>query len=319
MQLYLLIESDAITFLAAVLFSYFILSRRLRKEKTVKTSDDGNNIKQKQSENKMENNNVDINSQIPANNEKTISDEDIKRELENEILRKKEIEEIQKKLTEHYSILRKAARDMLSSLKSPPEIRGPHIDHVPIPLIEKNNLWKDLCENHMSMEGRNPEKIWENYVDLINTYSNNVPQAFRSIQEFLFSGIKIKNHGESHEQNEDVYMVNGLSQLLTNLIIKRKITISYNEVKRGRKGKSKEILIDGDRLCVINEISANEIMERLELMVEGKNLPQSIINMQKMNEQLHDMKKRIEEYLNWFIFENSNMTECEVVKNEIGK
>lgn len=319
MQFYILIESDIITFFAAVLFSYFLSSRRVRKEKKVKTLDESNNLLENGSENKMENNNMDVKSENEVNNENIISTEDIKKELENEILRKKEIEELQNKLTEHYSILRKAARDMLSSLKSPPEISGPHINHVPIPLIEKNNLWKDLCENHMSGEGKNPEKIWETYVDLINTYSNNVPQAFRSIQELLFSGIKIKNNEETHEQNEDVYMIKGLSELLTNLIIKRKLSMSYNEVRKGRKGKLREILINGEKLCVINENSATEIMERLELIIEGKNLPQSIINMQKMNEQLHEMKKKIEDYLNWFIFENSNMTECVVVKNEIGK
>ncbi len=255
--------------------------------------------------------------------EHTGKKEEIKLEVDHEMERVnrelKNNEILMEKLEKHYSSLRKVSKDMMESLIDPSPFQSMAEDYVPIPLIDSKPLWLDLSRNHIPTERGNLKEMWEKYTDRMNVYSHMKLPAIKSLVSFLFrnSDYKKIEKSEASEAREAYYVQQPVTHILNELIFGNpKVEIILEEEKSSKKtGKFFVLRINNELMAGGKQHDLLAMQSIIQNIVDTKNT-----NVTKEIRDISDLVRGIREFisdirtlLNWFIFEEDNMTQCEIV------
>lgn len=257
------------------------------------------------------------------NEEQTAKEElsvEINREVEKITEEMRHHEQLREKLEKHYVTLRKVARDMLESLISPPPYISPSDTHIPVPIMDERPLWMDLSRNHIPVGKGDIFAKWSEYVEEMNRITVTKTRVFRSVEAYLFGGYSYPRIEASQEDGRDnFYTVDGMLLLLNSIYFNGQAKLEITDGRRQKRiSKNPVLMLDGtpfakgksDEISSI-EAKVNNLMNTDENWnVEGMD------ELMELLRKVETIKNEISATLNWFIFDNSEMKMCEMVKND---
>ncbi|MGP6206970.1 hypothetical protein ACNF42_02905 [Cuniculiplasma sp. SKW3] len=255
--------------------------------------------------------------------EETVKEElkvEINREVEKITEEMRHQEFIREKLEKHYVTLRKVARDMIDSLISPPPYTSPNDTHIPVPVINERPLWVDLAKNHIPSEKGDLLNRWADFVDTMNKITVMKTRVFRNVENYLFGGLNFtRKDSIKSEPQENVYSIDALLKLMNSIFFNEKLKIEVTDGKRGKKLGKAVLLSLGDSNLVSgsnDEISSIEAKINSLLNSEGQYTVEGMNELVELLKNAEKTKSEITDTLNWFIFDNSEMKMCEMVKSD---
>lgn len=245
---------------------------------------------------------------------------EINREVEKITEEMRHQEFMREKLEKHYVTLRKVARDMIDSLVSPPPYTSPNDTHIPVPVINERPLWVDLARNHIPTEKGDLLNRWADFVDTMNKITVMKTRAFRNVENYLFGGLNFtRKDGIKSEPQENVYSTDALLKLMNSIFFNEKLKIEVTDSKRGKKLAKTMSLFLGDSNLVMgnaDEISSIEAKINSLLNSDGQYNVDGMNELVELLKSAERTKLEITNMLNWFIFDNSEMKMCEMVKSD---
>jgi hypothetical protein len=256
--------------------------------------------------------------------DKILKREEIKLEIDRDAERRsdeiKRNELLLEKLEKHYSTLRKVSKDMLESIINPPEFSKLSDNYVPIPLMDEKPLWLDLANNHIPKTKGDLSALWSLYVQIMNQYSHERTEVIKSLRRSIFGNTDYnKSDMEVDlEKSENFYYSEPLVYIANKIFFgSPEIHFKIEELKRGKRGNGIAVLKLNDQNFIQGKSSEllalqsifEEIIEKRDtsLTEETRNLKQSLGHLKNI---IMDIK----ELLNWFIFEEDNMTQCDMLE-----
>ncbi|MHB1440202.1 MAG: hypothetical protein ACYCSO_03680 [Cuniculiplasma sp.] len=242
-------------------------------------------------------------------------DRDMER-LNNEI---KKNELIMEKLEKHYSTLRKVSKDMMESIIDPTRFSSFSDNYTPIPLMYEKPMWSDLGRNHIPKDQGGLNELWDKYVELTNVYSHQKTEAIKGILNHIFGGsdyVRV-DKSDNEERRDSYYHANPILLILNNLYFgSPEISFKVDEIRRDRKlGKfsvlsvNKEEFIHGKTPEIMAFIS---IFQEI-LLNKNYSICDETMALSKTKIQIEAIIKDIKKLLNWFIFEEDNMIQCDMM------
>ncbi|MGP6239454.1 hypothetical protein ACNF40_03435 [Cuniculiplasma sp. SKW4] len=255
--------------------------------------------------------------------EETVKEElkvEINREVEKITEEMRHQEFIREKLEKHYVTLRKVARDMIDSLISPPPYTSPNDTYIPVPVINERPLWVDLAKNHIPSEKGDLLNRWADFVDTMNKITVMKTRVFRNVENYLFGGLNFtRKDSIKSEPQENVYSIDALLKLMNSIFFNEKLKIEVTDGKRGKKLAKSVLLSLGDSNLVSgsnDEISSIEAKINSLLNSEEQYTVEGMNELVELLKNAEKTKSEITDTLNWFIFDNSEMKMCEMVKSD---
>ncbi len=244
---------------------------------------------------------------------------EVDREMEriNSEMRRNEM--LMEKLEKHYSSLRKVSKDIMESLREPTIFQNMSEDYAPVPLMDSKPLWMDLSKNHIPLDRGNLEELWEKYTDQMNVYSHMKLPAIRSMINYLISPLNYKKVELSDvpETTEPYYIQKPVIHILNALILgSPALEIIVEEEKSTKKsGKLFTIKLNGDLFAEgkHHDILALQSIINNFIGSRNTNVTDEVKNIFAVSEDIKRSISEIRGLLNWFIFEEDNMTQCEMV------
>lgn len=253
----------------------------------------------------------------------SVKKEEIKLEVDSEMerinseMRKNEI--LMEKLEKHYSSLRKVSKDIMESLTEPTMFQTMSQDYAPVPLMDSKPLWIDLSRNHIPLERGNLEELWEKYTDQMNVYSHMKLPAISSLIAYLFSPLnyrKVELPGAPNA-TEPYYIQKPVIHILNALILGTpSLEMTVGEERSVKKsGKLFTIKLNGDLFAEGKHHDILALKSIIDNFIETRNtnVTDEVKNIYAIAENIKKSITRIRGLLNWFIFEEDNMTQCDMV------
>ena len=250
--------------------------------------------------------------------------EELKVEIDKEVekiteeMRHHEI--IRERLERHYVTLRRVARDMIDSLISPPPYTSPNDTHIPVPVIDERPLWVDLARNHIPSSTGDLMGRWADFVDSMNKITVTKTRVFRNVENYLFSGLNLtRKDSLRSDSQENSYSAEALIKLMNVIYFKENSKIEVADSKKGRKVSRNMSIFIGDLNLVSGsseEVSSIEAKINALLSAEGTYNVEGMNELSELLRNAEKLKDDITSILNWFIFDNSEMKMCEMVKND---
>lgn len=244
---------------------------------------------------------------------------EVDREMERITSEMRRNEMLMEKLEKHYSSLRKVSKDIMESLREPTIFQNMSEDYAPVPLMDSKPLWIDLSKNHIPLERGNLAALWEKYTSQMNIYSHMKLPAIRSMIDFLISPLNYKKVELSDvpDTTEPYYIQKPVIHILNALILGHPaLEILLEEEKPTKRGgKLFTIKLNGDLFAEGKHhdiLALQSIIDNL-IGIRNTNVTEEVKNIFSVSEDIEKSISEIKGLLNWFIFEEDNMTQCEMV------
>ena len=231
---------------------------------------------------------------------------------------KKKEEELKNR---HYSILRKAAKDMIDSLVYIPPFRKME-ENIPVPPIDSNQTWIDLVKNHIPSQKTDLADEWRKYISVVNRCSELKINVLREFENYLVRGTGLvrSEHGTDSDKWDSYYVSDMLYSLLNGIYFDMQISIespeSSAETKKNKKVKPEDMFLNGKVFVHAPTNIINLVKERFQyLLVDNPIMPvESMKQLLNAIDSANEMVGDIKEVLNWFIFENTDMLTCDMIE-----
>jgi hypothetical protein len=231
---------------------------------------------------------------------------------------KKKEEELKNR---HYSILRKAAKDMIDSLVYIPPFRKME-ENIPVPPIDSNQTWIDLVKNHIPSQKTDLADEWRKYISVVNRCSELKINVLREFENYLVRGTGLvrSEHGTDSDKGDLYYVSDMLYPLLNRIYFNMQISIESPEIsvetRKNKKVKPEDMFLNGKVFVHAPINIINLVKERFQyLLVDNPIMPvESMKQLLNAIDSANEMVGDIKEVLNWFIFENTDMLTCNMIE-----
>lgn len=266
------------------------------------------------------NSQIEVSGDVPPQN--PINEDDGTRlEIQNlvmDIAIKRKEEELKNR---HYSILRKAAKDMIDSLVYIPPFRKME-ENIPVPPIDSNPIWTDLVKNHIPSQKTDLADEWRKYISIVNKCSELKINAFREFENYLIRGTGLvrSDQGPDFDKGDSYYVSDMLYPLLNGIFFSEQIGIESPEVgqetRKTKKVKAEDMFLNGKLFIHAPINTINTVKNRFHYLLDHNNtMPvDSMKHLLNTIESANEMVGDIKEVLNWFIFENTDMIACNMIE-----
>ena len=231
---------------------------------------------------------------------------------------KKKEEELKNR---HYSILRKAAKDMIDSLVYIPPFRKME-ENIPVPPIDSNQTWIDLVKNHIPSQKTDLADEWRKYISIVNRCSELKINVLREFENYLVRGTGLvrSENGTDSDKGDSFYVSEMLYSLLNGIYFNMQISIEVPETppesRKNKRVKAEDLFLNGKVFVHAPVNIINLVKERFQyLLVEDHVMP--VESMKQLLNAIDSANERvggIKEVLNWFIFENTDMLTCNMIE-----
>lgn len=257
----------------------------------------------------------DMDDEVKKEEIKLEIDKDMER-INNE-LKKNEL--LMEKLEKHYSSLRKVSKDIMESLRDPSLFLSLSEDYAPVPLMDDKPLWIDLSRNHIPVERGNLSDLWEEYVNSMNIYSHLKVPAIRSMRSFIFDGTEyqVVESLDAADKKEGYFLIKPIIHIMNTIVSgEPKLEISIEDDKKPRKGgKQSVIRLNGELFAGGRPSDILTLKSLIQNLAESKdkNYTKEVYEIIDLRNKIKNKIEVIKELLNWFIFEEDNMTQCDII------
>lgn len=231
---------------------------------------------------------------------------------------KKKEEELKNR---HYSILRKAAKDMIDSLVYIPPFRKME-ENIPVPPIDSNQTWIDLVKNHIPSQKTDLADEWRKYISIVNRCSELKINVLREFENYLVRGTGLvrSENGTDSDKSDSFYVSEMLYSILNGIYFNMQISIespeTLSESRKNKRVKAEDLFLNGKVFVHAPVNIINLVKERFQyLLVEDHVMPvESMKQLLNAIDSANEMVGGIKEVLNWFIFENTDMLTCNMIE-----